>query len=324
MSRGSGACALVRSPCGERAVTRRTALAVAFGVLGLLLVVVVVVGIAQSGKDAKPVSAPDVRGLRLDVADTRLESLNLDVRTAGGGSFGVVRRSKWWVCTQDPRPGQRTTEVEVFVDRECTWAVPGVTGLALARAQRALDKADVPYDEIGVAGRQPLAGWRWFVCEQRPTSGIATSRVRLTVARACELPDVMGMTRAKAVHLLERLGIAVTAVTADGERPAAAGRWSVCDQSPGPFEAANAVTLTVAPYCRAAAPDVEWLRLDVAAERLDASGLQYDVVTPAGTPPLPRWTVCDQDPEAGVETESVMLFLAQRPSRCAKTWPGSQ
>jgi beta-lactam-binding protein with PASTA domain len=302
-------------------LTRRTALAAALGALGLLVIVVVVVAVAQSDQSGEPLAAPDVRGLRLDVADSRLESLGLDVKTSGGGAFGVVNRSNWWVCTQDPGPGRETTEVEVFVERECSWRAPGVAGLTLERARRVLDRANVPYDEIDVEGKQPLAGRRWLVCRQQPTSGVATSRVRLTVARVCELPDVRGMTRAEAEQALEKLGVAVTVATANGQA-ATGGSWRVCDQSPTPASPTNDVRLTVGRHCRAAAPDVEFLSIRVARKKLAAAGLAMQIVTPSGAPSPVSWTVCDQDPEAGAETRSVMLFVADQPSRCAKAWPG--
>lgn len=295
-------------------------MAAALGILALLAIVVVVVVAVQSGDDSTPVAAPDVRGLRLDIAESRLESLTLDAKTTGGGTLGVVRRSNWWVCAQDPAAGAATTEVELFVERACSWKAPGVAGMTLAQAKKALDEADVPYDEIDVGGKQPLVGQRWIVCEQRPASGVAVSRVQLVVARECALPDVTGMTHAEARQALEQRGITVKAVDGSGGGVSAAG-WRVCDQSPAPAEAANEVTLTVARYCSAETPDVEWLRVDAARAKLDSIGLEPRIVTPSGKPAPAGWTVCDQDPEAGAITTSVRLFVADQPANCTGVWP---
>jgi len=302
-------------------MSRRTALVAALGVLALLAIVVTIVVAVQSGDDGTPIAAPDVRGLRLDVAESRLESLALEAKTSGGGTFGVVKRSNWWVCAQDPAAGTAATEVELFVERECSWKAPGVAGMALAQAEKALDEANVPYDAVDVEGKQPLVGQRWMVCGQRPTGGITTSRVRLVVARDCALPEVTGMTYTEARQTLEQRGLTVQAVD-DSGGAVSAGGWRVCDQSPAAADAANKVTLTVARYCSAEAPDVEWLHVDAARAKLDAAGLESTAVTPSGKPAPAGWTVCDQDPEAGAITTAVRLFVVDQPANCSRAWPG--
>jgi hypothetical protein len=54
---------------------------------------------------ARPV--PNVAGLRLDVAENKLDALDLRYRTVGGGAFGIVVRSHWIVCRQR-RPRERS------------------------------------------------------------------------------------------------------------------------------------------------------------------------------------------------------------------------
>ena len=38
---------------------------------------------------------------------------------AGGGTFGVILRSRRQVCDQDPAPGDRSASVELYIERDC-------------------------------------------------------------------------------------------------------------------------------------------------------------------------------------------------------------
>ena len=38
---------------------------------------------------------------------------------AGGGTFGVILRSRWQVCDQDPAPGEWGATVELYVEQDC-------------------------------------------------------------------------------------------------------------------------------------------------------------------------------------------------------------
>ena len=58
-------------------------------------------------------------GRRLDVAESTLDALGLRYHTAGGGTFGIVVRSHWIVCRQDPPPHTVATRVLLTVARSC-------------------------------------------------------------------------------------------------------------------------------------------------------------------------------------------------------------
>jgi hypothetical protein len=62
---------------------------------------------------------PDVRGERLDVAEALLRDRGLEFDEFGGGTFGILVRSNWEVCDQDPAPGRRAGHVRLIVDRDC-------------------------------------------------------------------------------------------------------------------------------------------------------------------------------------------------------------
>ena len=69
--------------------------------------------------EVSPHRVPDVTGDRLDVAEDRLDDRGLRYETVGGGAFGVVVRSHWVVCEQEPDPGKLDTRVELYIERDC-------------------------------------------------------------------------------------------------------------------------------------------------------------------------------------------------------------
>jgi Domain of unknown function (DUF4839)/PASTA domain len=74
-----------------------------------------------SGGDA--VMMPDVVGKRLDVAisDVKRAGIEDEVDVVGGGLFGVLDKSNWTVCSQDPASGAPISKAppRVTVEREC-------------------------------------------------------------------------------------------------------------------------------------------------------------------------------------------------------------
>jgi len=66
---------------------------------------------------------PDLLGARLDVALSDLDGIGFgedDVELVGGGSFGILDESNWFVCEQRPEPGATTFDnLRLIVDRTC-------------------------------------------------------------------------------------------------------------------------------------------------------------------------------------------------------------
>ena len=81
------------------------------------LVIALVVLLAGCGgtRQAKPV--PNVRGERLDLAEARLDARGIDWEEVGGGTFGVLVRSNWYVVEQIPKAGKKATTVRLVVER---------------------------------------------------------------------------------------------------------------------------------------------------------------------------------------------------------------
>ena len=67
----------------------------------------------------EPHRVPDVREERLDIAEARLRDRGLEWEELGGGVLGILVRSNWQVCDQDPRPGTKARTVQLIVERDC-------------------------------------------------------------------------------------------------------------------------------------------------------------------------------------------------------------
>jgi beta-lactam-binding protein with PASTA domain len=149
--------------------------------------------LAGCGAAAKPKPVPDVRGQRLDLAEDRLRARGLDWEEIGGGNLGVVIRSHWWVCDQQPAPGELGRTVRLVVERECPTGapppapvVPDVTGLSLEHADEELDRLGIAHDAETYDDDVPLIEHPWEVCYQDPSPGELGSYVELYVDRDCD------------------------------------------------------------------------------------------------------------------------------------------
>jgi beta-lactam-binding protein with PASTA domain len=156
----------------------------------LLAVALLLAGCGET--EAKPV--PDLRGQRLDLAENRLDARGLDWEEIGGGTLGIVIRSNWWVCDQQPSPGKLGRTVKLVVDRDCPRlpsppqppVMPDVTGLSLADASDELDGLGIAHDvETYDDDDVPFVEHLWEVCYQDPSPGARASYVELYVDRDC-------------------------------------------------------------------------------------------------------------------------------------------
>jgi len=207
--------------------------------------------------DSEPKTVPDVRYERLDVAEERLDRLGLGYEEVGGGAVGIVVRSNWRVCRQEPKPGKTATEVRLIVDRSCPprpvrqVVLPDLVGDPLERAEDQLEGRDVAYDLVSwTGGRLVRAGAR--VCDQEPDPGSRASHVTLYVAANCTppsapaapaVPNVVGLDLGEAQEILAGAGLDHIAEPAWAEL-----FWDVCAQSPRQGRNAT-VTLYVQRRC---------------------------------------------------------------------------
>jgi hypothetical protein len=213
--------------------------------------------VAGCGGGAEPKSVPDLRGQRLDVAERRLEAAGLDFERVGGGTLGIVVRSNWSVCDQDPKPGRKASKVTLIVDRDCPppplAIVPDLTGRTLEKAEDILIERGIGYDVELIAEEE--SGPPLIVCEQS-ASGVSASEVTLYVAGDCDppepvpplVPELSGLALDEAKRLLDRRGIEYVVEPLD-DKPVVDALWEVCFQEPFAKERARFVTIFAEDDC---------------------------------------------------------------------------
>ena len=308
-------------------MNRRGILIAGLAAAGAALVVIAIVassgGFGSGGRHV----VPELRGQRLDLAQSRLDAIGLDSDTKGGGTFGVVVSSNWHVCDQDPRPGVTAREVLLIVDRDCEWPVPDVTGLTLKQAKRILGRGGTPYVVSHPDGwPPPPAGARVEVCEEDPSASYEPTSmpIHLTVNRICELPDLTGLVLSRAIERLSSAGIRVRALTDTGLRIANGTRWRVCEQNPPAGRLARLERFTVYRTCEL--PDVTGIVLPRAVEKLTGAGVAVTTYTSTGrriANGTPGWWVCEQDPSAYEAADRITLTVRRDCAPAARAVPTS-
>jgi beta-lactam-binding protein with PASTA domain len=231
--------------------------------VNLLLTTALAALAAGCGGEAEPRAVPDVRGERLDVAERRLDGAGLEYERVGGGALGIVVRSRWHVCRQEPTPGARATKVTLVVDRWCppppprTFRLPDLVGERLADAEERLARDGVPFDVVRLDVAVPPR--TATVCDQEPPGGSRAARVSLYAARDCDppplpepappvVPPLVGEDLDDAGLALEAAGIEAVLETS-GPGPVVEELWEVCRQAPAAGRRARTVVLYARDEC---------------------------------------------------------------------------
>ena len=136
---------------------------------------------------------PDVAGERLDVAVEELEDEGLAYEVIGGGAFGVVVKSNWRVCSQEPAGGATARSVELVVARSCfppppppEPVVPDVLYDDLDDAKEELARAGIEPVVVNEGTGAIVVESNWTVCDQYPLPGEYAEAVELYVEHICE------------------------------------------------------------------------------------------------------------------------------------------
>jgi PASTA domain len=147
-----------------------------------VLAACIVAGCGSGAAANEPKRAPNVVGMNLKAAEDRLDGRGLRYEAVGGGTFGIVVRSRWAVCRQRPAAGKPTERVTLYVARTCTVGVPDVTGLSLEDADDMLGNAGVSWRAETPDGDPVVVKHLWEVCDQERSPGHS---VVLYVERDC-------------------------------------------------------------------------------------------------------------------------------------------
>jgi hypothetical protein len=138
---------------------------------GTLVTLLAVTGCGETR--ARP--APNVVGESLDAAEKTLDAEGLRYHTVGGGTFGIVVRSHWTVCRQQPAGPSTTRSVTLIVGRSCPPAngtrVPDVVGENLNDAEVLLRESGFQVQKESVDGDPIIVDSLWIVCDQSPEGG---------------------------------------------------------------------------------------------------------------------------------------------------------
>ena len=175
VARGRGGLVPVREQAHNRHESDRvnTFPVAATVALGLLLA-----GAACGSTRARPV--PDVTGEQLGSAEDTLDAAGLRYKAVGGGTFGIVVRSRWTVCRQSPAPKTRAKSVTLFVARSCD--EPDVVGMRLDEAEDELEEAGFDVEAHSLDDGPIIVRHFWAVCRQ---SRADANTVDLFVAHDC-------------------------------------------------------------------------------------------------------------------------------------------
>ena len=96
-------------------------------VVALLAVGAAACGSSQSQRSSQSIM-PNVTGLQLDLAESNLQHAGIDpakITIVGAGTFGIVVKSNWQVCTQAPAPGEAMSSTpQLKVGRTCETGKP--------------------------------------------------------------------------------------------------------------------------------------------------------------------------------------------------------
>lgn len=139
------------------------------------IAVAALVALAGCGSSGDKV-VPKVVGERLDLAESDVKDHGLDFQELGGGVFGIVVRSHWTVCSQEPQPGTKGAEkVKLVVGRFCASSSPSPASTTPASSSGESSSSDAD----GV--RTALSSAGYSVSTADPGTGTPRAQAALSV-----------------------------------------------------------------------------------------------------------------------------------------------
>lgn len=273
-------------------------------------------------RSTAPVSVPDVFGMTQAEAVAAIEAAGLKPAVEQGEAQG----DPGTVATQTPEPLTEVAKgatVRIGIIGEVELAeVPDVTSMNQADATKKLQKAGFT---VVVTREDSIVVDKGRVISQTPSAGkraVAGSEVAVVVSSGqtqsnVKVPDVVGMTRDKAVAELQKLGLVVIwAENASYEQPTGniVSQLPKAGDSVAPGTTVGIVVSTGDPVTAddIAVPDVTGLTLTEAQQVLSDAGLQSMAVAASGSSE-PQNEVVAQTPGAGDKVQegtTIVLFYS--------------
>ncbi|GJL67527.1 MAG: hypothetical protein NPIRA06_01620 [Nitrospirales bacterium] len=246
---------------------------------------------------ARAVEVPNVVGSTQAKAEETITKANLRVGTVTSAKSVTILPGT--IISQDPAAGinvVRRSRIDLVVSGV---EVPDVVGRKQADAQKDLTKAGLIIGSVTTVNSSVVAEGR--VISQTPTAGTKGafgSPVDLVVSLGARVPNVVGLTQAKAQSVITTAGFTVGAVTTAINLTVAPGK--VISQKPGAgtkAAAGTAVALVVS--LGAKVPNVVGLAQADAQKAITTAGLTVGTVTMTNSAGVAVGKVISQNPLAG-------------------------
>lgn len=302
-----------RRAAGRR--RRRPRLKTLFAALIMLLLLAGTAGAVNAFVMPQMVRVPDLEGLERATAERRAASVDLEVLVIGRENHMSIEKGS--VVEQSPATGEleegSTIELVLSLGPPKV-RLPSLVGLKLDEATEKLEARDL---FLGSTTKSYSPEPEGTVIEQSESQGkvVIGSEIDVVVSKGpepLEVPDVSGVTEARAVARLEAAGFDPVPVEAYSD-DVKVGR--VISTSPGAGDIIGEgskveVYVSIGPeFERLQMPDVRGKDVDAARSQLESLGLRVRIETPCGEGAR---TVVETDPIPGTaiyENDLVALFL---------------
>jgi eukaryotic-like serine/threonine-protein kinase len=296
--------------------------------LALLLAAGIAVGVYLLIAHAR-VTVPDQVGKQVAAAQVDLTNHGFQVRTINAESGDPVGQ----VIGQSPEGGSKVDKgstVTLRVSRgPGTVDVPLVTGLTLAQATRALNRAGLNFTSTE---RNSASVPKGQVISSNPPDGTSVtkgSRVQLVVSRGpvqVQVPDVVNADKASAHNDLANAGLKFTDDQVTSDQP----KGTVISQDPvagTKVDKGSSVTLTISKGPgTVAVPDVGDQTEAQATSKLQGAGFKVLVRHKQVTDPAQDGKVVHQFPASGQQAKkgrTIVIYIGQLKQSGGTTGPGA-
>lgn len=313
---------VVMKPAQFKAPRRRGgALAVLATLLILLIAVGAIAGIwyYQANQSAKFTEVPKLIDLNLEQAQALAEKNGLTIEVEREEYSELYAAGK--IISQDPPPGaevEKGTTITVVVSKgERPVEVPELIGKSEIEAGRILGELGLRIGEITYDHSEDFP--EGVILSQEPTAGVQVRKgtaIDIVISKGIPLvlvPDVEGLTREKAIELIEKAGLKAEVVEEESTT-VEAGR--VIRQSPSPGDTIKKgekviIVVSTGP-ATVTVPDVVGQDSLSARQTLEKLGLVVEIQNVEVINEEDVGKVVQQSPEAGqkvLKNSTVTLFI---------------